>query len=149
MVKARELLWAAQEGKENLEWGTAELYADLAADHTPEWIAREYGVPAARVRRYILTHRAFPEPAKDIPFEVHMVCATKTTHPEKWLQEAIEHAWTATELRAAIRAAGVERTECDWMAQGEAIVQRLRKFYEDAPGPVADRIKQKVRYLGD
>jgi DNA-binding transcriptional MerR regulator len=141
-AKAVDLLWHAQERKEELEWALAATLASI--DASPEWIAREHGFSAAKVRRYIQTYKTFPEPAADVSFELHQICATKTDDPEAWLELAIEHQWTAKELRRRIREAGVPRSELDWLAQGEALIQHLRKFYAEAPKPVRQVIRAKV-----
>lgn len=72
---------------------------------TAQAVAGDTGLSAGYVRQLIGTANAFPDPAdraQDLSFSHHRVAAV-TDDPLAWLDQAVAHAWSVEDLRAAIK----------------------------------------------
>jgi hypothetical protein len=130
-------------------WLQAELAVTATRDYglsAAAW-ATEIGCSAAWVRSLCRTHRAFPQEDARVallPFSVHAACAA-TSDPSGWLQRAEAGAWSVRDLRAAIRQAQAGDATEDARVAGERILQRLRRWSEDAPAEVRREVLSAFR----
>lgn len=97
MEQEAESLWAQAEHLRAMvsRWGRG----------TAQAVAGDTGLSAGYVRQLIGTANAFPDPAgraQDLSFSHHRVAAF-TDDPAGWLDQAVAHAWSVEDLRAAIQ----------------------------------------------
>ena len=105
-------------------------------------IASDIGVSGRHVTQVAKAHEAFPDEsdrAKDMPFSVHMICAT-TEDPVGWLEKAVENAWSVRQLKEAIKSG---KPDPDPVEQAAKLWQKVLDAIEEG-GPAAEYLREQV-----
>lgn len=101
---------------------------------TAQAVAGDTGLSAGYVRQLIGTANAFPDPAQraqDLSFSHHRVAAF-TDDPAGWIDQAVAHAWSVEDLRAAIRDARDPVARDEQARQAAKRLERaVERFVED------------------
>ncbi len=127
------------------------LRADIAVEArnlhhvtADEWAA-QVGCSASWVRQMWRAADAFPEESRiaALPFTLHAIAA-HTDCPQTWAERAHDEQWSAVDLRRALRGTPTLSNE-DQRAEGERILQRLRKWGEGVPADVRREVAAKAR----
>lgn len=131
-------------------WLRAEIALQAEREYgvTPQAWASEVGCSASWVRQLRRAARAFPkEEDRDplVPFAVHVLCAS-TSNPQDWLRRAGAEHWSVADLRGALKAGALEDDTAErQIAAGERILQRLRRWGEQAPVDARREVARRAR----
>ncbi len=130
---------------------TAWLRADIALEArtaygltASQWAA-QVGCSATWVRQMWRAAEAFPEPARieGASFTLHALAA-HSAEAQEWIERAHDEQWSAADLRRAMKGEATLTAE-EQAAQGERILQRLRKWAEGVPAEVRREVAEKAR----
>lgn len=135
---------------ERSTWLQAEIAEEASARYgigAARW-ASQVGCSATWVRQMRRTLRAFPaedDRATTLSFSLHVLCA-HTEDPAYWLLRAVSEAMSWTDLRQAIRKQHSPALAAeDQRAKGEWLLQRLRRWGEQAPREIRREVASQAR----
>ena len=131
------------------------LQADIASEArevyhvtAAQW-GSQTGCSAAWVRQLWRAAKAFGDSDRipDMAFTLHAMAAA-TDDPRGWAQRAHDEQWSTADMRRALKGDPV-LTADEQRAEGERILQRLRKWGEGVPASVRQAVAAKAREWAD
>lgn len=148
---ALQLYFLYEESEEQGLWGKAKIVTGFAESGMDEkQISSLVGCSPATVRERVRTYNAFRDEttrALDMSFTIHRICS-KTDDPLRWLEIAIENAFSTRQLEEAIKTQGKGETIVKdlLMEKAERCIRMINEILEQ-PGEPSSWLYSELKII--